>query len=542
MRRFLTPALLACLGLIAPGCSSGSSDNGNDAVQQEVTTDSIPLDQLGDLTQDTRPLDQQQEEVLSDGTADGADADAITEPPLFERKQKGEPVSEEEMAEVTQLYIETLQGTRYFAATNDRIHGWPATDPEGRYWYGTWWSGVSVTKTNGEVTYLHGDQGADNNGMRTGPILASVCFAQSLWGGQEELLRKLVRGFNSWIMAMERESIPDQRVLMTRASYPQSVDTEINSTPLHIDYSLNRPGVSLAEEKPPTIYVHNPDNPYWGDIWIKNKRSKDDIGHILQALAFLPTCATPDNAGITEDLAKAEELYKAWCGLVEDDEWRIATVDENWTMYWPQEDLAAFIALGNAECKSMLAIRLYARGDEGELACGDGLSMIDEEWGIKNDFHQIQRSFHEAAIAVALMRNRPDLAEQLMVGLAWRLDKIFDAIEADPETYNGPHDQDLAELVINSAAVGLPLTWREIRFLHDRIREAHDAYLAPERLPNYNLFDSSTPDGTYGFDLDGPGIFWRLLGSPLGVCASPYVHSKAHPVLDCQYVRQNRPY
>ncbi len=534
--------LLAIMAALAAGsCSSGSNKSTPDAVSD------VQAELVQDVTQDGS-MDQQDPDLtlpdvepeLADLKGDQGDTQAPA--PIFVRVQKGEPVSADELAEVTALYMELLVKTRYFAATNDRIHGWPADDPQQRYWYGSWWSGVSVTKAGGEVTYLHGDQGADNNGMRTGPIVAGVCYAQALWGGQEELLRKLIRGFNSWILAMERVSLPDQRVLMTRASYPESVDTTLHGVPLHIDYSLNRPGKDLQEEKPPSLYVHNPDNPYWGDIWIKSKRSKDDIGHMLQAMAMLPACSQSQDPGLAEDLAKLEELYVPWCKGVEDDGWRIVTVDPEWNLFWPQEDLAAYIALGNAECKSMLAIRLYGRGDEGDLECGDGLSMVDEEWGIKNDFHQIQRSYHEAAVAIALMKKRPDLAAELMVGLAWRLDKVFDAMEKSPETYNGPHDQDLAELVANSAAVGLPLTWREIRYLHDRIKEAHAAYLAPERAAGYDLFNPATPDGTYGFDLDGPGFFWRLLAAPLGSCASPYVHPEAHPLLDCATVKQNKPY
>lgn len=535
--------LSLCAVVLVAGVAACSSDSKK--ATQDVVVD---VDASADVTADTQGLDVGDLVVPPDSGTDqvgdlSADtADVVVGPPIFERKQKGEPVTADELAEITQLYLELLQGTRYFQATNDRVHGWPADDPQQRYWYGSWWSGVQVSKTNGEVTFLHGDQGADNNGMRTGPILAGVCYAQVLWGGQEELLRKLVRGFNSWILAMERESLPDLRVLMTRASYPESVDTSVNGVTLHIDYSLNRPGKDLDEESPPTYYIHNPDNPYWGDIWIKSKRSKDDIGHMLQAIAVLPACTQGGDAGLADDVAQLESLYVPWCQLVEDDGWRIATIDDAWELYWPQEDLAAYIELGGAECKSMLALRLYGRGDQGPLQCGDGLSMVDEEWGLKNDYHQIQRSYHEAAVALAFMREKPELAHELMVGLAWRLDKIFDAMEKDPAGYKGPHNEDLAELVANSAAMGLPLTWREIRFLHDRIKEAHAAYLAPGKEANYDLFNPANPDGTYAFDLDGPGFFWRLLASPLGSCASPYVHPKANALLDCAAVKAGKPY
>jgi hypothetical protein len=535
-------------------CSS-SGGSGADAVDVEETRS---LDIVSDRTATELPsgqdltdtADDTRHEVDGDAGADRAEGDMdladgadTGEVPLFVRPQVGDPVSAEELLEVTELYLDLLKQTRYFQATNERVHGWPSSDPQGRYWYGSWWSGVQIRKQDGMVTYWHGPTGSDNNGMRSGPILASACYAHSLWGGQEELVRKLVRGFNSWGLAMQRESMPDQRVLMARSAYPESIETEIAGVPVLIDYSENRPGVpdNPEDPKPPAYYIHNPDNPHWGDIWVKSKRSKDDQGHMLQAMALLPGCTGEAGLDWAEDLELMEGLYGEWCRLVEDDGWRIATVDHDWNLYWPQEDLAAYIALANTECKAMLALRLYGRGNEGDLLCGDGLAPLDEEWGIKNDFHQIQRSYHEAAIAVAFYRGRPDLAAELMAGLAWRLDRIFDAREDVTTPYKGPHEKDLAELVVNSAAVGVPLTWREVRFLHDRIREAHASYVTEARMPTYRIFSPDTPDGQYAFSPDAEGFFWRLLGAPLGTCASPYRSAVSMPVLDCERVRSAGP-
>ena len=55
---------------------------------------------------------------------------------------------------------------------------------------------------------------------------------------------------------------------------------------------------------------------------------------------------------------------------------------------------------------------------------------MDEDWNLKNDFHQIQRSFHEAAIALALKNGQTAVANQLLTGMAQRLEKVMDAKEA----------------------------------------------------------------------------------------------------------------
>jgi hypothetical protein len=529
---------LALIVLVASACAGGGS-SGADAVGGSSGADAVGGSSGADAVGGSSGAD-------AVGGSSGADAQADapmapdappTGGPGYTRPPAGDPVSDEELSEVTALYLDLLEKTRYFAATAERVHGWPRSDPEGRYWYGTWWNGVTVTKTDGEVTYLHKESGSDNNGLRTGPILAAACYAHALWGDQEDLVRELLRGFNSWSMAWDRPGYETDG-LLSRAAYPTSVtDTDHGGT-IHIDYSLNRPGVELDEEDPPTYYIHNPESPHWGDLWVKNTRSKDDIGHMLQALAVLPACTAAPSAALAEDLALAAARYRAWCRKVEDDGYAIATLDADWTEYFPPNDLAVYDdTAADLECKGRLAIRLFGRDDPGDLDCGNGISILDEEWGLKNDFHQINRSHQEAAAAIAFLRGQPEIGDRMLDGLAWRLDRIMDAREADPEGYGGPHDQDLVELMVYSAAAGLPLTSREVRFVHDRIREAHASYTAEALLPGYDVLDPSTPDGTYPYNPGGAGFFWRDLGVPLGTCASPWANPASMPVFDCAQVK-----
>jgi hypothetical protein len=482
----------------------------------------------------TDVLDAATDETASDATGDAdaaADADA---PAVFTREERGEPVTAAEITAVTQKYLGLLKRTRYFENLEERLHGWPESEPTG-YWYGTWWSGVSVTKKGGKVTYLHSADGADNNGMRTAPMLDGACYAWSLWGeeGYGHIVRKIVRGFIAWVLAMENAGHPEVGLLMTRASYTPPVASTDGGRELYIDTSLNLPG----EDNDSTVYVHNPSNPYWGDIWVKNKRSKDDIGHMLLAIATLPACAGLADADLKADLAKLGEMYGTWCRRVEDDGWRIATVDKDWKVYWPDEDLAYFYDFGNIECKAMLAVRLYGRGDGGTLDCGNGLSPLDEDPALKNDFNQINRSFHEAAAALAFLNGHTDLANLMIEGLAWRVEKVLDGKESPTPPAN-PNDSDAAELLISTQNAGLPLTWREVRFLHARIADADAAWGDPTTTPALDLFSPATPDGTYPFDLSDAGIAHRYLGALLGTCASAWRNPTSKPVLDCELVKK----
>ena len=200
--------------------------------------------------------------------------------------------SAQQVRDATDNYTALLKETRYFDYIADHAHGWPdnavgPNAPSGTVGggYATWWSGVTVQKTHGIVTFLHGHQGSDNNGIHTAPLLEGACFASvaspRLRNTTLPLLDRLIRGFSSWVLAMERgqdTGNPSHKTILTRAAYPVSVKS---SGGLVINYTLDRPGLDNGA----CGYVHIPDNHYWGDMWVKDRRSKDDIGHMFRAIA-----------------------------------------------------------------------------------------------------------------------------------------------------------------------------------------------------------------------------------------------------------------
>lgn len=488
----------------------------------------------------------------ADGGADApvtdAGADAPEAPPdgtlpphakslpwTYTRPEDGAPLTAQETSDVTDVYLDLLTKTHYFDFLDTRVHGWPESDPQGRYWYGTWWSGADVVKANGAITYHHNSGGADNNGIRTSDVLETACYASLLFGDAsiEHLTRRLIRGFNSWILAMEQQQNDPNGVLLTRAAYPASFDDTDRG--IHVDYDLNHPG----DDNGATEYVHNPTNPFWGDIWVKNKRSKDDIGHMLRALSELDACdGKLTESGAQQDLLETRKHYIQWSRTVEDNGWAIASLDKSGNFWIPPSQLAHFTLLGNAECTEMLAIRLFGRfSPSDELACGNGIGGLDN--AIMQASHsngEILRSFHEAAVASALVTGNDDLALTLAKGLAQRVQDSLAGIEAGtPPPFMT--NEDLAALMIHAATVGVPLTWHEVRFLDDRIREAHDSYLDPSNDPTFKTADASIPDGSYLFEPAGTGIDFKVLGALLGTCASQYKNPASKPVLDCDKIK-----
>ncbi len=456
----------------------------------------------------------------------------------YERPDVGVALSSTELSDATDRYLELLDGTRWIDFVDERAHGWPKSDPQGRYWFGTWWSGVTVVKQGGQVTYEHGDNGADNNGLRTAHVLEGACFAHLVWGlpVAERVTHKVLRGFTSWILSMERQPNDAAAPLLGRAHYPASIQSD-DGPSYFIDYDRNHPG----NDNGATEYVRVPLNPHWGDIWIKNKRSKDDIGHMARAIGLLDACdGTFGSSEAQADLVQMRDLYATWARKVEDEGWKIATLDKSGNVWQPPDLLANFVTLGNAECDAVLALRLMGRGDPGMFDCGNGIVPLEAAIVGSNDQNgEIFRSFHEAAVVHALRSRQNTVARALLDGLALRIEEGIDGFESgNPPAFLT--DRDFADLLLLSASLGVPLTSREVRWVHGQIDIARTEYLDSKNDRIYNVFDASTPDGAYSFQPGQAGIHFKSLALALGSCASPYANPAARPLLDCARVRAAR--
>ena len=470
---------------------------------------------------------------------DGGDAGTMTGPPpsslpvTFTRPDVGTPLTQAELDAATDQLVALLVDTRYFDVVDERVHGWPQTSPG--YWYGTWWSGVTVTKQSGAVTYQHLAGGADNNGLRTAPYLEGACYAHLLWGKPltAHLVRKMARGYSSWALTMKRSTTDTAPTLLARAQYPASVTSTEGGRSIFIDTSLDRPGI----DNPATEYVHIPANPTFGDVWIKNKRSKDDMGEIFRSIAQIQACAPRLDADGQADLAETTSLYTSWSKQVESEGWSIATLDKGGNVYTPPvtETLAHYTLVDNVECPGALMIRLLGHGDPGTLACGNGISTTEQLLGsqMKNGVKQILRTHHEAAVNMALLTKQTAPALALLQGLTARVESdLAAASSASPPANVSPDD--IVSLLLHAASTGVPLTSNEVRWLHARLDTAYSTYRAAANAATYHVFDAATPDGTYAFDPSGSGMSFSDIGLILGSCASPFRNPTARPIVSCQ--------
>jgi hypothetical protein len=259
---------------------------------------------------------------------------------------------------------------------------------------------------------------------------------------------------------------------------------------------------------------------------------------MLRAIAQVDSCAALLGGEAQDDVTRLRRLYQTWARRVEDDGWKIATYDKNLKLWFPSGTLANFSLLGNAECTPILAIRLSGRfTPRDDVQCGNGVGALDLAISNANDQNgEILRTFHEAAANAALLGNQLELAKALLEGLAQRLDTSMDGFDAgSPPKWMG--EKDMSNLLIHSANAGVPLTWREVRFLHKELGTAHTVILDPSNTASLDTRDASIPDGSYPYEPNSEGIDFKSLGALLGSCAAQYKNPAGKPVLDCAKVK-----
>ncbi|MBI5526196.1 MAG: hypothetical protein HY897_07660 [Deltaproteobacteria bacterium] len=136
------------------------------------------------------------------------------------------------------------------------------------------------------------------------------------------------------------------------------------------------------------------------------------------------------------------------------------------------------------------------------------------------------------------MAGQNSVALDLVLGLADRLDRTMNYIEQNGKMPDNVTEQNFVKLLAHSANAGVPLTSREVRWVHERILAAHTSYLEPGKMAWYDIFGSA-PDGTYNYAPWGEGIPFNDIGVPLGSCASVYRNPAGRPLLDCDRVLDN---
>lgn len=464
------------------------------------------------------------------------------------RPDPGPPADPHEIKEFTRTLTGFLKDIDYFNWVYETTHG---THPStGLPDYQIWWHDVVAVKEGDTVTFRMSakDGGSHNNAEPTMLVLAQAIGGYLLTG--DEAMALIVDQFTKSILAVTRGFVFDEN---------DPVEHLMARNIITIGHEFVLPsGKKKAVDYSEWYFPYegwNADrfryerNPTWGDVWVTNKRSKDDVPYFYRVAAWLPYVIelAPD-AGIRAIARDALDLLERFARDIVDSGWQIRTKDAQGRVIFVEgQDLASFTTytgiFPDAECNPRLASALLGYDDPRDQDCGDGQgSPYDTIAGAGHYFnYDIIDQFHMAAVALALTRGHPDVAKRLVEGLIRRIERYRDPQSGEPGQSNANWPRDMARLLLMAASVGVPLTSEEAAEVRAFYRRTVEAY---RDFPRWDLWAPSVPDGVYSFR-DG-GMYPRHepayiriedIAFVLEYCWSPFRNPAGAPVADCEVVQ-----
>jgi len=423
-------------------------------------------------------------------------------PFAYSRPDVGTPLTDAEVGAFTARVTGFWKQIDYFTWILETCHGTDAST--GLPDYLIWWDDVEAVKAGDTVTFRNASRfgGSHNNAEPTALLLAQalagyLATGDAAMGQVAEQFAKsmtaLMRGFvhdadDPLLYLTTRNIITRNHELVLPSGKKKAVD--------YSDWFFEYEGWNANR-------YHYPDNPTWGDVWVTTMRSKDDVHAMYRAAAWLPYLAegAPDES-VRAAAAEALQFMRGFARDIVDNGYRIRTKDAAGQPYVPAEDLASFVAyldlFPDAECDARLATALLATGEPLGIDCGSGQGSGYDQVAASIHYYNygIIDGFHMAATLLALTTRHPDEAEALLHGLATRIERYRDPASKEPGQTDESWERDVSLLLLEAAAVGLPLTSDEARQVQ---RFLVQTVAADETFPNWDLWSPSVPDGAYDF-------------------------------------------
>lgn len=537
--------LLACL--MAFSCDKGENGptpgDGDDSGDGDVSLD-------GDETPDGDE-DGDEDEPFTDGLPEGL-------PFSYERAGAGEPQSAQALAAFSGQMAQFFREYDFFGWVLRMSHGVDAST--GLRDFSLWWSETHAVKTDGRVAIVHeplAEHGGHNMLVSNAKLLASVASAYLFTRDDTlgTLTGQYCKGISSTMLGMVRDADDPIRHLMARSvvmfnhsyrthdGYEKSVDYS------NWFFSYDRWNCSRF------LYA---DNPYWGEVWVTNTRSKDDLGYLFDAVGILAyVAARGKSPEVRAACAETLELVQAFSRDIVDHGYQIRTKDPEGAPYTPSnssgppeaktEDLASFVfwdgVFPDSECNHTQATALMGYGDLRETECSAFGGHPDYEvFAIRNNppNGHLFRSFHIAAIRLALLHGFAERARKSLEGLEQRfvrdVEMDLSRVRVQPERWF----RDIALARLQAAAVGYPLTNEEVVEIQGYFSAAVEAYTS---WPLWNVWEASLPDGEYRWEppasQEGEGGQWTYwvavqdMGLLFTYCASPFKNPAGALPVDC---------
>ncbi|MGC8927915.1 MAG: hypothetical protein ACP5QK_08315 [Myxococcota bacterium] len=458
----------------------------------------------------------------------------------IERQNEGEPLTDEEITEFTKKLMNFYKTVEFGKWLNRISHG--VHKSTGYPDYAIWWHDVDPIKEGDTVIWHHGSRGgAHNTSIPTTKVLGQMIAGYLLTGDEEMgfIADQYMKGLMAFMKGMVYDENDPYQFIMSRniVTFNHSYTIEGNKKKV-IDYK----DWYYAYESWNAQRFEYKHNPFWGDVWVTNMRSKDDVPHIYRATAYVMYM---EEMAKSEDLRRvAEETHYYIRGFTKDivdSGYYIRTKDKDGKVYIPTEDLASFVTYEfmdkYAECNAKLATTLIAYSDPKGINCRNGGINAYEKAAVESHYYNLEivSNFHLDSQLFSLIKRQDRAAKYLTLGIIDRIDTYMAMKDTDfkdrPE-FPG----DMAAYLFKAASQGVPLKNSEVRLIHTQYSKSIDDYL---KWQYWDLWDSSIPDGQYPYSPSSENgkVNIEDMFYVFEYCFSPFKSKNGPRVVDCDIVK-----
>ncbi len=460
----------------------------------------------------------------------------------IERENEGEPLTDEEITAFTKKLMNFYKTVEFGKWVNRISHG--VHKSTGYPDYMIWWHDVDPIKKGDTVVWHHSTRGgAHNPAIPTSKVLGQMIAGYLLTGDEDMryIAEQYMKGVIAWMKGMVFDENDPYQFVMARniITFNHSYFIEGNKKK-EVDYK----DWYYPYEGWNAHRFEYKNNPYWGDIWVTNMRSKDDVPHIYRATAYII---------YLEELAKDESLKKVaeeahyymrgFTKDIVDSGYYIRTKDKDGNIYIPTEDLASFVTYEfmdpYAECNAKLTTTLIAYSEPKGLNCKKGGINTYEEVAVKNHYYNLEivSNFHLDSQLFSLIKRQDRFAKYLSQGIIERIDTYLSQMDTDfkdEKSFKG----DMAAYLFKAASQGIPLKNSEARLIHQQYSLAIDDYL---QWPYWDLWDPKFTDGQYPYDpySENGRVAIENMFFVFEYCFSYFRAENGARIVDCEIVRDS---
>lgn len=540
------PLLLLVLTLISfVYCDGRSADNQPDSFMSDILYSDVSTDTIttADAGEDTQPVYPDKLEVK------------------YSREEKGTPLSKEEITQNTKKILQFLKKIKYFDYVLYTTHGVDASTGKKDYQF---WFNEHFKKEGDTVTFYHPvnpNDGGHNLHIPMSRVLGDVIAAYMLTGDKIAGLaaEKLCKGMSASMLGMVYDENDPIKHLMARnvVTFNHTFLTH-DGKKKAVDYS----GWYSPYTRWNCYRFKYEHNPYWGEVWVTNMRSKDDVPHIFRVvpiIRYVSLYAKDEN--VKSACGEAAELLELFAKDIVDSDYRIRTKDENGKIFIPgytddpevnkqQGDLASFIeyrdVVPKGECNARRSAELIGYHKQINEWCGRGEPNEYDEisFAINSYNRRICRYFHLSHIANSLINRDYKASRLLLDGLSERMEIEETMPESKMQTSKEDWMRDVALYLVQSHSFGFPINNEEARLIHNYYLKAVDEF---SNWKYWDPWDPSILDGDLGSyrppSCKGSGdtqeCWFRVedMAQIFENCWSPLVNPESAPLFDCDVVK-----